>query len=61
VQAQNALNRGQELLIGKNPDMVINNTNAQQTIVEPALRPRLSKEEWIAAFGPKEYVDSTAG
>jgi len=31
----------------------INNTNAQQTVVEPVLRPRLSKEEWIEAFGPK--------
>lgn len=30
VQAQNALNRGAELLIGKNPDTVINNTNAQK-------------------------------
>ena len=30
VQAQNALNRGAELLIGKNPELVINNTNAQQ-------------------------------
>jgi len=31
----------------------INNTNAQQTVFEPVLRPRLSKEEWIDAFGPK--------
>jgi hypothetical protein len=30
VQAQNALNKGAELLAGKNPDTVINNTNAQQ-------------------------------
>jgi len=30
VKAQNALNRCAELLIDKNPDMVINNTNAQQ-------------------------------
>ena len=37
VQAQTALNRGSELLIGKNPDMVINNTNAQQTDLRTAV------------------------